>query len=190
MTSEAEEGQHQQPSRRGAKTSVIGALISLAGAIVSLVTFVPTYNLSQETHEFNQKTFERNQEAQNEAAAVSAMQNHLALAAENPEYTTAPRQLPNEKYENLSKEEQKYTWYASHTLFTAETIHNLKANSWDWDEEDAPWKGAAAQFVSENKPYIIWNTNTYGDKGSVCTQFTKGFTLFIEDQVGEVCNRV
>ncbi|HVF01091.1 MAG TPA: hypothetical protein VNA27_07100 [Rubrobacteraceae bacterium] len=168
--------------------SVAGALVSLAGAIVSAITFFPAHSLNKQTYEFNQQALQRTTEAQNEAAAVNAMQNHSKLSAEQVQYTVPPDELSEGKYPSLPPEQKSYSWYASHALFTAETIYNLKVGeSYVWDEEikeemkGNPWVAAARQFVTDHKSYIRWNIENYGaGESSICDQFSSGFVSFIE----------
>jgi hypothetical protein len=114
------------------------------------------------------------------------MQNHLELSIDNTKHTIPPS-LPNKAYKDLSDEEKEYTWYASHALFTAETIYNLRGRSGWWQERDDSWAAAASSFVKRHEPYIRWDTGYYGKESSVCTEFDPDFVTFIEEkaQLGE-----
>ena len=155
-------------------------------------------------------TFVDNRDFQRKAASVDAMKEHLNLSIDNVDNTVSPWEkediattraaIPDKEYKDLETDEEKqYVWYASHALFTAETIHNWQVGDntrWEDVEEEKkknPWLLAATQFVGEHWTYIRWDySHNGGDSSSVCTQYSTGFISFMKEVSGvtDLCPNV
>lgn len=151
-----------------------------------------------------------NRAFQTKASSVDAMKDHLTLSIEQVDHTVSPWEktdvsstraaIPDEEYKLLkSPEEKQYVWYASHALFTAETIYNWQVGDdvmWEdvkVEEMNNPWLAAARQFVQEHWTYIRWNYSYNGEaKSAVCTQYSKGFISFMreESKIEDLCPEV
>jgi hypothetical protein len=104
----------------------------------------------------------QNTRIQSEAAAANLLQEHLTLSTQYTEFaTTVGDEVRTERFvdweaaktDPTSREYQlnpKYSWFASHAMFVAQTIYHLMQNQ-PWGTSD--WKTAVEA--------MIWQHNTF-----------------------------
>jgi hypothetical protein len=201
MTREDEnlQNQNQTEDEKTTGTSKWSLIITWAPIILATCAF----GLSLWTY-FDNRDFQR------KAASVDAMKEHLNLSIDHVENTVSPWEredisttraaISDNEYKKLETDEEKeYVWFASHALFTAETIYNWQVGDntmWedvDVEKKENPWLVAAAQFVGDHWTYIRWDyTYNGGDRSSVCIQYSKGFISFMKEVSGvtDLCSNV
>jgi hypothetical protein len=118
---------------------------------------------------FSSCASEHSRDDQAQAGALGALQEHLKLSAEHPEL--ASREYLAGRYNN---EEQKqndlkpeYAYFASHAIFTAETIENLTNRL--PDEQQTSWNNTITGLVHQHDSFIL------APKEFPCTQYDPDF---------------
>ena len=108
---------------------ILAVIVAIAAFAISLFTFLDT------------------RETQAETAAVAALQDHFKLVVEHPE-------LQNECL-NKGKGEltQECAWFASHALFTADTIDDLVGTL--PPEQREAWHNTLQGIVAKHAAFIL-----------------------------------
>ena len=114
---------------------------------------------------WNVHVFKETANRQKESFAVSLLQRYIELAVEYPDLAYPG---PSGSIDNRIND-KKYTWFASHAVFTAESIYFLL-------KEDEAWKGTIKGILLNHKPFLhhqIFPCNEYG----------KDFVLFMQKEI-------
>jgi hypothetical protein len=131
-------------SKRLADYSQFAGIASGAAAVITLIAGL--------------WIFYQTNEAQREAQVLGVLQEYLKLAAENPE-------IANESFGSPNFND----WFASHALFTGETIYNMT------DGKDG-WAPTVQAIIREQQEYLI--------SGSFdCKDYDRRFVAYIRAQI-------
>ena len=88
-------------------------LATVAGAAITAASMI-----------FGVMTYRRGVEVQHEAAAIGILQEFLKLSIEHPQLASGAAE---------QAEDPQYAWFATHALFTAETLWSLKGRDRQWE---------------------------------------------------------
>ena len=112
---------------------------------------------------FGVLTYQRSAADQREAAALSILQDYLKLSIEHPDLASRDRGQPVDA---------KYQWFATHALFTAETL-------WRLEGEDEKWRKAIDSLLRQHRGYL-------GQGVFPCGDFMPDFLNYVRKRVPEL----
>ncbi len=112
---------------------------------------------------FGLLTYQRSAADHRQAAALGMLQDYLKLAVEHPDLASRGRDQPVDA---------RYRWFATHALFTAETI-------WDQVGEDARWERAIDSILRQHADYLTQGNFPCGD-------YTPGFVKYVTSRVRDL----
>ena len=112
---------------------------------------------------FGVLTYQRSAANQRQAASLGILQDYLKMAVEHPNLASRdPGQAVDAEYE----------WFATHALFTAETLSVLVG-------DDPRWKSSIAFIVRQHHGYL--------DQGHfICGNFSSEFVTYVKTQVKDL----
>ena len=87
---------------------------------------------------FGVMTYWRSAADQRQTAALAALQEYLKLSIEHPDLANRDRAQPVD---------DKYKWFATHALFTAETL-------WRLEGDDENWQRAINSIIRQHRGYL------------------------------------
>ena len=96
---------------------------------------------------FGVLTYQRSAAEQRQVAALGVLQEHLKLAVEHPDLASRDHDQPVDA---------KYGWFATHALFTAETLWGLVGN-------DPRWEKAIDAILRQHRGYLEQGVFPCGD---------------------------
>ena len=132
--------------------SAPGALRDDSGALVTAGSMV-----------FGVLTYQRGAAEHRQAAALEMLQAYLKLAVEHPDLASPrPDQAVDARYE----------WFATHALFTAETLR-------DQVGDDPRWERAIAAILRQHHGYLVQG-------GFACGDYSPGFVDYIKTKVPDL----
>jgi hypothetical protein len=109
---------------------------------------------------FGLLTYQRSAADQREVAALGVLQEYLKLAVEHPDLASRGPDEPVDA---------RYGWFATHALFTAETLWGLVGN-------DPRWERAVASILRQHHGYLEQGVFPCGD-------FTPEFVKYLQTRV-------
>lgn len=112
---------------------------------------------------FGVLTYQRSAAHQRQAESLAILQEYLKLAIEHPDLASRRRDEPVDA---------SYEWFATHALFTAETLLLLVG-------DDPRWTSSVASIVRQHQGYIEQGHVTCGD-------FTPEFVTYMRKQVQQL----
>lgn len=112
---------------------------------------------------FGLLTYQRGAAEHRQAAALEMLQAYLKLAVEHPDLAS-PR--PDQAVD------ARYSWFATHALFTAETLRDLVGN-------DLRWERAIDAILRQHQGYLEQG-------GFACGDYSPGFVEYIKTKVPEL----
>ena len=186
---------HEGRERLKGSKDLIQAASSAIGVIAVFAALYGLYQTAETQQETQDATAKEQQQAakvqqqaastQAEAAVSSLLQEHLKLATQYPELNTMQKpDVINSRFKNPEKAmvnprkaalSPQYAFFASHAVFTAETIYELMQG-----QEDQ-WATPAWQNTVN---VMIWRHNSY-----ICNEafnedeYTDAFNKLIEDRL-------
>ena len=112
---------------------------------------------------FGVLTYQRSAAEHRQGAALVMLQDYLKLAIAHPDLASrGPEQAPD----------TRYSWFATHALFTAETL-------WDLVGDDARWERAIASIVRQHQVFLVQG-------GFACGDYSPGFVEHIRSKVPDL----
>ena len=109
---------------------------------------------------FGVLTYQRSAAESRHAAALGMLQEYLKLAVEHPDLASrAPDQPVDPRYE----------WFATHALFTAETI-------WTLEKTDPRWASSVDAILRQHRGYLT--TGAFP-----CSDFTPAFVAYARSRM-------
>ena len=112
---------------------------------------------------FGVLTYQRSASEARQAAALGMLQEHLKLAVEHPDLASRGPDQPVDA---------RYEWFATHALFTAETLWGLVGS-------DARWERAIDSILGQHRAYL-------GQGSFACADYTPGFVTHIQNRIPEL----
>ena len=112
---------------------------------------------------FGVLTYQRSAVEQRQAAALGMLQQYLELAVAHPDLASRSPDQPVDA---------KYDWFATHALFTAETL-------WGLVGDDSRWERAIDAILRQHRGYL-----TRG--GFRCGDYTPGFVKYAQKRIPEI----
>ena len=112
---------------------------------------------------FGVLTFQRSAAEHRQAASLGMLQEYLKLAVEHPDLAS---RVPDQPVD------ARYEWFATHALFTAETIWNLVG-------DDSRWQRAVDSILRQHRGYLVQG-------GFACGDYTPDFVTYIRIRVPEL----
>ncbi|MBV8858601.1 MAG: hypothetical protein JOZ02_16830 [Acidobacteria bacterium] len=119
-------------------------IVAGAAAAVTLVTGLVLFKL--------------NSDEQERVATLGVLQEHLKLSVEHPQFADG-------KY--VGDEKEQYEWFASHALFTAETIYLMQ-------EGDEGWEQTVRGIVERHANYLVSEKQRCQDFNPKFIEFVRG----------------
>jgi hypothetical protein len=111
-------------------------LATILGAIVTAGSMV-----------FGVLTYQRSAAEQRQVSALGVLQEYLKLTVEHPDLASRSDDQPVNA---------RYGWFATHALFTAETLWGLVGN-------DPRWERAIVSILRQHRGYLEQGVFTCGD---------------------------
>ena len=127
-------------------------LATILGALVTAGSMV-----------FGVLTYQRSAVEHRQAAALSMLQEYLKLAVEHPDLASPRPDQPVDA---------RYEWFATHALFTAETL-------WGLVGEDPRWARAIDSILREHRSYLVQGAFACGD-------YSPDFVKYIQSRIPEL----
>jgi hypothetical protein len=124
----------------------------IMGAIVTAASMI-----------FGVLTYRRGVHEQRQAMAVGILQEYLKLSVEHPELASRVRDQPMDA---------TYNWFATHALFTAETL-------WSLVGEDRKWERTIEYILRQHRDYLEQGTLS-------CDAYQPRFVEYMKDQFPEL----
>jgi hypothetical protein len=112
---------------------------------------------------FGVLTYQRSAREQRQAASLAMLQEYLKLAVEHPDLASRQPDQPVDA---------RYEWFATHALFTAETLSGLVG-------DDPRWQRAIDSILRQHRGYLIQGVFHCGD-------YTPDFVKYVQDRIPEV----
>ena len=112
---------------------------------------------------FGVLTYQRSAADSRQAAALGMLQEHLKLAVEHPDLASRGVDQPLDA---------RYEWFATHALFTAETLWGLVGT-------DQRWQRAIDAILREHRGYLKQG-------GVVCDDYLPGFVAYLQTHISEL----
>ena len=112
---------------------------------------------------FGVLTYQRSAREHRQAASLGMLQEYLKLAVEHPDLASRRHDQPVDA---------RYEWFATHALFTAETLSGLVG-------DDPRWQRAIDSILRQHHGYL-----TQG--GFPCGDYSPDFVKYIQSRVPEV----
>jgi hypothetical protein len=137
---------------REAKLDRLIQWASIVGAVVTAASMI-----------FGVLTYRRGVHDQRQAAAVGILQEYLKLAVEHPDLASRTTGQPVDV---------SYSWFATHALFTAETLWTLVGS-------DRRWQSSIEFVVRQHRDYLQQGTLP-------CDVFQPKFVEYIRDKFPEL----
>lgn len=111
-------------------------LAAIVGAVVTAGSMV-----------FGVLTYQRSAAEQRQVAALGVLQEYLKLTVEHPDLASRSHDQPVDA---------RYGWFATHALFTAETLWGLVGN-------DPRWERAIVSILRQHRDYLEQGVFSCGD---------------------------
>jgi hypothetical protein len=112
---------------------------------------------------FGLLTYQRSAADQRQTAALGVVQEYLKLAIAHPELASpSPGQAVA----------ARYTWFATHALFTAETL-------WGLVGDDSRWLRTIGSIMRQHRAYLMQGVMNCGD-------FRADFVDYVKSQIPEL----
>ena len=127
-------------------------LATMLGALVTAGSMV-----------FGVLTYQRSTREHRQAAALTMLQEYLKLTVEHPDLASRRPDQPVDA---------RYEWFATHALFTAETLSDLVGN-------DPRWQRAIDSILRQHHAFLTQGAFPCGD-------FTPDFVKYIQGRVPEM----
>ncbi len=108
-------------------------------------------------------TYQRSATENRQAAALGMLQNHLKLAVEHPDLASRTPDQPVDA---------RYSWFATHALFTAETL-------WSLVGDDLRWERAIDAILRQHHGYLVQG-------GFACGDYSPDFVNYIQTKVQDL----
>ena len=112
---------------------------------------------------FGVLTYQRSAAENRQSASLSMLQAHLKLAVEHPDLATRRPDQPVDA---------RYEWFATHALFTAETLWGLVGN-------DLRWQRAIDSILRQHRGYLVQG-------GFACGDYSPDFVNYLHTRVPEL----
>ena len=112
---------------------------------------------------FGVLTYQRSATENRQAASLGMLQEYLKLSVEHPDLASRAPDQPADA---------RYAWFATHALFTAETLWNLVG-------DDLRWQRAIDSILRQHRAYLV-----QGD--FACADFTPEFVKYIQIRVPQL----
>lgn len=127
-------------------------LATILGALVTAGSMV-----------FGVLTYQRSAADQRQAASLNMLREHLKLAVEYPDLASPRPEQPVDT---------RYEWFATHALFTAETL-------WGLVGEDPRWARAIDSILREHRSYLVQGA-------FACSDYSPDFVKYIQSRIPEL----
>jgi hypothetical protein len=109
---------------------------------------------------FGVLTYKRSATHQRQAASLGILQEYLKMAVEHPDLASRD---PNQPVD------ARYAWFATHALFTAETL-------WGLVGDDPRWTSSISSILRQHRGYL--------EQGLlVCGDFTPEFVTYMKSHI-------
>jgi len=108
------------------KLTRLAQLATILGSVVTAATMF-----------FGVSTYRRGVHEQRQAAAVGILQEYLKMSVEYPDFA---------RHVNGQPMDARYEWFATHAVFTAETL-------WTQVESDRPWRGTIDFILRQHRDF-------------------------------------
>ena len=112
---------------------------------------------------FGVLTYQRSAAEHRQASSLGMLQEYLKLAVQHPDLAS---RLPDQPVD------ARYEWFATHALFTAETI-------WSLVGDDQRWQGAIDSILRQHRGYLVQGHFACGD-------YSPDFVKYIQTRVPEL----
>lgn len=112
---------------------------------------------------FGVLTYQRSAAEHRQASALTMLQEYLKLAVQNPDLASRRLDQPADT---------RYVWFATHALFTAETLRDQVGT-------DPRWERAIDAILRQHRSYLV-----SGD--FACGDYSPGFVTYIKTRVPEL----
>ena len=112
---------------------------------------------------FGVLTYQRSATESRQAAALGMLQDYLKLAIEHPDLASRTPEQP---------EDARYSWFATHALFTAETL-------WSLVGYDARWEQAIDAILRQHHGFLVQGSFACGD-------YTPDFVSYVQTRVRDL----
>ena len=112
---------------------------------------------------FGVLTYQRSAAEHRQAASLSMLQEYLKLAVQHPDLAS---RLPDQPVD------ARYEWFATHALFTAETI-------WSLVGDDSRWQRAVDSILRQHHGYLVQGAFACGD-------YSPEFVTYVRTRVPEL----
>jgi hypothetical protein len=112
---------------------------------------------------FGVLTYQRSAAENRQAASLGMLQEYLKLAVQHPDLAS---RVPDQPVD------ARYEWFATHALFTAETI-------WSLVGDDSRWQRAIDAILRQHRGYLVQG-------GFPCADYTPEFVRYIQIRVREL----
>ena len=112
---------------------------------------------------FGVLTYQRSAAEHRQAASLTMLQEYLKLSVEHPDLAS---RLPDQPVD------ARYQWFATHALFTAETIWNLVG-------DDSRWQQAVDSILRQHRGYLVQGSFACGD-------YSPDFVEYVHTRVKEL----
>ena len=112
---------------------------------------------------FGVLTYQRSAAENRQASSLSMLQEYLKLAVEHPDLAS---RRPDQSVD------ARYDWFATHALFTAETI-------WTLVGDDLRWQRAIDSILRQHRGYLVQG-------GFACGDYSPDFVKYVQTRVPEL----
>ena len=112
---------------------------------------------------FGVLTYQRSAAENRQASSLAMLQEYLKLAVEHPDLASRRPDQPVDA---------RYEWFATHALFTAETLWNLVGT-------DPRWERAIDSILRQHRSFLAGGDFACGD-------YSPGFVKYIQTRVAEL----
>ena len=112
---------------------------------------------------FGVLTYQRSAAENRQASSLSMLQEYLKLAVEHPDLASRRPDQPVDA---------RYDWFATHALFTAETI-------WTLVGDDLRWQRAIDSILRQHRGYLVQGSFACGD-------YSPEFVNYVRTRVPEL----
>lgn len=112
---------------------------------------------------FGVLTYQRSASDQRQIIALGILQDYLKTSVEHPDLASQDRNQPVDA---------KYLWFATHALFTAETLWGLVGT-------DPRWQRAVDSIVRQHRGYLVQGV-------FACDDFTPEFVDYVRQRVPDL----
>jgi len=106
---------------------------------------------------FGVLTYQRSAAEHRQASALTMLQEYLKLAVQNPDLASRRPDQPADA---------RYVWFATHALFTAETLRDQVGT-------DPRWERAIDAILRQHRAYLVSGDFACGDYSSDFVKYTQ-----------------